>query len=272
MDFTRPCGDLSVLEASIVRAVAGDGEEEKKNQPHMKHEENSPNMTKINVSYEKTGSSTDNDEYPSEKDRLYRKWEENENEDKGNINPENPESDCHLKISDKRCTSASSSSSSSDSSGGKNSKYLERRRLLSCISPEACREFALRRNANKNRNGNRFVAGDDEEEKDEEVEEKGIREVENKQSLENTEGCSINEDNILGTSPDHTINNCTSLESNIRVVSTEHYSDTNVVSIMKNSNVDTKKRKREINLLSDSSEDLIESVMGFGNFKTSYRR
>ena len=96
--------------------------------------------------------------------------------------------------------------------------------------------------------------------------------MENKQFLENTQGCSINEDNILGTSPDHTINNCTSLESNIRVVSTEHYSDTNVVSIMKNSHVDTKKRKREINLLSDSSEDLIESVMGFGNFKTSYRR
>ena len=96
--------------------------------------------------------------------------------------------------------------------------------------------------------------------------------MENKQFLENTQGCSINEDNILGISPDYTINNCTSLESNISVVSTEHYSDTNVVSIMKNSNVDAKKRKREINLLSDSSEDLIESVMGFGNFKTSYRR
>ena len=291
MDLTKPFGDLSVLEASIVRAVAGEGDEEKDNTLHMQNKENSSHTNEINIFHEKIRIPAENDEHPSHIDELHRKGEENKNSfNTGNISHISNESNSYINSSNKSYLSAPSRASSS--SNGKNSEYYERRRLLGCISPEACREFAMRRKANKNKHGNRFNDEEDEEGEEEVFQEFGDKQLLEKieeryapSSLENTgnkmnlkqkdcshsQECSFNQDYIPETIPEHAINNFTSLQNDIGAIM-QPQSDLQMISSIKNSNVEMKKRKREKNLLSDSSENLLESIMGFENFKTSYRR
>ena len=299
MDLTKPFGDLSVLEASIVRAVAGEGDEEKDNTLHMQNKENSSHTNEINIFHEKIRIPAENDEHPSHIDELHRKGEENKNSfNTGNISHISNESNSYINSSNKSYPSAPSRASSS--SNGKNSEYYERRRLLGCISPEACREFAMRRKANKNKHGNRFNDDEDEdkdEESEEGEEEEIFQEFGDKQLLEKIEErhapsflqstgnkmnmkqtdcshsqeCSFNQDYIPEIIPEQTIDNFTSLQNDIGAIM-QPQSDLQMTSSIKNSNVEMKKRKREKKLLSDSSKNLLESIMGFENFKTSYRR
>ena len=193
MDLTKPFKDLSVLEASIVRAIAGEEEEEEEERGEEVEEEE------------------DEEEEVVEKKREKEKNKEGRECDVVQLNKEKPSTimnekqipddvkECYLntesisilealseennlksfyrkdvekeKFSDnikiKNITHKINGKQFNSNTKNKISEYFEKRKLLNFLTPEACKDFAERKKAKKNKLENWSLKYIDKEESEE---------------------------------------------------------------------------------------------------------